>query len=70
MNEHRSSRALARIDQALARIEGAAHRSKPATGTASGVLELDQLRVRHDRLRRAVQDSLEQLDQLIEGTQG
>ena len=70
MNEDRSSRALARIDQALARIEAAARRSTPITGSGSGDLELDQLRARHDRLRGAVQDSLEQLDLLIEGTQG
>ncbi|MFM5952792.1 MAG: hypothetical protein ACKOPE_00600 [Novosphingobium sp.] len=66
MNEDRSSRALARIEQALARIEAAASRPKASSGDA----DLDQLRSRHDRLRAAVQGSLEQLDQLIEGTQG
>lgn len=69
MDEDRSSRALARIQQALARIEGAARR--PAAPAApSGDADLDQLRAKHNRLRGAVQQSLEQLDQLIEGTQG
>ena len=66
MDEDRSSRALARIEQALARIEAASRRPAPA----EGVPELAALRARHDRLRHAVQGSLEQLDQLIEGTQG
>lgn len=66
MDEDRSSRALARIQQALARIEGAARRPAAPSGDA----DLDQLRAKHDRLRGAVQQSLEQLDQLIEGTQG
>ncbi|HEX4848480.1 MAG TPA: hypothetical protein VFV30_10075 [Novosphingobium sp.] len=65
MDEDRSSRALARIEGALARIEAAARR--PA---ASGDAALQELQARHDRLRGAVQESLEQLDQLIEGTQG
>ena len=69
MDEDRSSRALARIQQALARIEGAARR--PAAPVSnSGDSDFDQLRAKHDRLRGAVQQSLEQLDQLIEGTQG
>lgn len=66
MDEDRSSRALARIQQALARIEVAARRPVHSTGNT----DLDQLSARHDRLRGAVQQSLEQLDQLIEGTQG
>ncbi|MBN8501895.1 MAG: hypothetical protein J0M19_12165 [Sphingomonadales bacterium] len=64
--EDRSSRALARIEQALARIEAASHRSAPISGST----ELADLQGRHDRLKAAVQDSLVQLDQLIEGTQG
>lgn len=59
MDADRSSRALARIEQALARIEAASRR--PAAG--------DLLR-RHNQLKAAVQDSLQQLDLLIEGTQG
>lgn len=39
-------------------------------GDSSGDNELAQLQDRHDRLRAAVQDSLDQLDQLIEGGQG
>jgi hypothetical protein len=66
MNEDRSSRALARIEQALARIEAAARAPKP--GAPDG--DLAALSARHERLKRAVQGSLEQLDQLIEGTQG
>lgn len=65
MDGDRSRRALARIEAALARIEAASHRS----GTASGG-ELAALKERHERLRAAVQDGLEQLDSLIEGAQG
>jgi hypothetical protein len=66
MDEDRSSRALARIEQALARIEAAARRPQPVSGSA----ELTDLQARHHRLKLAVQDSLGQLEQLIEGTQG
>lgn len=66
MSEDRSSRALARIEQALARIEAAANRPAPATNDA----ELSELRAKHQQLVSVVADSLEQLDLLIEGTQG
>lgn len=66
MNGDRTSRALARIDAALARIEAA---PRP-TGPAPGGEDMARLQARHDRLRAAVQDSLDQLDQLIEGAQG
>ncbi len=66
MDDDRSSRALARINQALGRIEAALAHPRPAAADA----ELAALRLRHERLRTAVQGSLEQLDQLIEGTQG
>lgn len=66
MDADRSKAALARIEAALARIEGAARAPRAA---AAGP-ELADLQARHDRLREAVQDSLEQLDQLIEGAQG
>jgi len=66
MTDDRSSRALARIETALARIEAAARRPAPMPRDA----ELAALQARHDRLREAVQGSLQQLDQLIEGTQG
>ena len=66
MEADRSTTALARIEAALARIEAAAaaQRANPAGAELAG------LRTKHDRLRAAVQDSLEQLDQLIEGAQG
>jgi hypothetical protein len=66
MDEDRSNRAFARIEQALARIEAGSRRPPPVADDA----EMAALRARHDRLRLAVQGSLEQLDQLIEGTQG
>lgn len=66
MDADRSKAAMARIEAALARIEGAAR----APRVASAGPELAELQAKHDRLRSAVQDSLEQLDQLIEGAQG
>ena len=66
MNEDRSSRALARIEQALARIEAAPRTVSPAMPSG----ELAGLQARHDRLKHAVQESLVQLDLLIEGTEG
>ena len=65
MNGDRSKQAMARIDAALARIEAA---SAGARGAQSGP-ELAALRAKHDRLREVVQESLGQLDQLIEGAQ-
>ncbi|MEQ1498012.1 MAG: hypothetical protein ABL914_05075 [Novosphingobium sp.] len=66
MNGDPSSTAIARIEAALTRIEAAAARPR----SASGADDLTNLQSKHDRLRTAVQDSLEQLDQLIEGAQG
>ena len=66
MDADRSKAAMARIEAALARIEGAA-RAPRANG---GGADLAELQSRHEHLRAAVQDSLEQLDQLIEGAQG
>ena len=66
MDGDRSKSAIARIGTALARIEAAAARP-PAPPSDQ---ELGKLRNKHDRLRAAVQDSLGQLDQLIEGAQG
>ena len=66
MSGDRSSRALARIEAALERIE-AATRNR-AFGTASSD-ELADLRSRHERLRSVVTDSLAELDQLIAGAQ-
>ncbi|MBN8485405.1 MAG: hypothetical protein J0L50_11575 [Sphingomonadales bacterium] len=59
MDADRTTRALARIEQALARIEAAARQPRAA-----------EVQRRHDKLKAAVQDSLQQLDLLIEGTQG
>ena len=67
MNGDPSSTAIARIEAALARIEAAAARPRAPVG---GGEDLARLQSKHDRLRAAVQDSLEQLDQLIEGAQG
>jgi hypothetical protein len=61
MEADRSSRALARIEAALARIE----RAQPPAGSPD--VELEALRGKHARLRSAVQASLEELDQLIDG---
>ena len=65
MDGDRSKQAMARIDAALARIEAA---SSAARGAGSGP-DLAALQAKHDRLRGAVQESLGQLDQLIEGAQ-
>ena len=66
MEAERSKHAIARIEAALARIEAAPVKSAASDGGA----ELAALTAKHVRLRDAVQDSLEQLDQLIEGAQG
>lgn len=66
MESDPSSAALARIEAALSRIEAAARRPRPAATTP----DMADLQARHDRLRAAVQESLGQLDQLIEGAQG
>jgi hypothetical protein len=59
-----NSKAIARIERALDRIERAAPRS------GGSEAELAALRERHARLRAAVQGSLEELDQLIGGAAG
>ncbi len=66
MDGDRSKQAMARIDAALARIEGAAKAARSSGNTA----DLAALQAKHARLRGAVQESLGQLDQLIEGAQG
>ncbi|MBS0473661.1 MAG: hypothetical protein JSR28_00755 [Proteobacteria bacterium] len=66
MDGDRTARAKARIDAALARIEAGTQR---ADGSAEGA-DMAHLQARHDRLRAVVQDSLNQLDQLIESAQG
>ena len=66
MSGDRTSRALARIETALQRIEAATRKSVTAAASST---ELADLQSRHDRLRAAVTDSLAELDQLIEGAQ-
>lgn len=65
MEGDRSKSALARIEAALARIEAAPRHVSGGSDT-----ELAALKARHQRLREAVQDGLNQLDSLIEGGQG
>ena len=69
MEADRSSIAIARIEAALARIEAA---PAPSAGAQSIVSdrELTELRARHTKLRAAVQGSLDELDQLIDGAAG
>lgn len=67
MADDRSTRALARIEAALARIESA--RPAPVAGAGAAEAELIQLQARHTRLRSAVEAQLGQLDLLI-GEQG
>ena len=64
MEADRSNLAIARIERALDRIE----RASPRSGASDA--ELIALRERHARLRAAVQGSLEELDQLIDGAAG
>lgn len=65
MDGDRTARAKARIEAALARIEAGAR----STAGSTGGPELAHLQTRHDRLRAVVQQSLDQLDQLIEGAE-
>ena len=66
MEADRSKDAIVRIEAALARIVAAPPRVQPSGDAA----ELAALRLKHDRLRSAIQGSLAELDQLIEGAQG
>jgi len=56
--------ALSRIDAALARIEAVAARPRPDAGPDAGNADSD-LAVRHERLRKAVAESLRQVDGMI-----
>lgn len=67
MAADRSTLAIARIEAALARIEAAPAKASDASEGAAA--ELAALRARHGQLRAAVQGSLQELDQLIEGAQ-
>ena len=68
MAADRSTLAIARIEAALAQIEAAPAQVKDVSGSAAA--EFAALRTRHAQLRTAVQGSLQELDQLIEGAQG
>ncbi|HVR91713.1 MAG TPA: hypothetical protein VHG29_11570 [Novosphingobium sp.] len=61
MDGDRTTRAWARIDAALARIESAARRPASQTDADSNVA------ARHAKLKQAVAHSLRQLDELIAG---
>jgi hypothetical protein len=63
MADRRTSDALSRIEQALARIEGAAERP-PAP--AADDRPLRELREVHAALRGKVETAIEQIDRLIE----
>ncbi|PKB25152.1 hypothetical protein B0I00_0341 [Novosphingobium kunmingense] len=65
MDGDRTARAKARIDAALARIEAGVRASK---GPADGA-DLANLQRRHDRLCTVVQQSLDQLDLLIDNAE-
>ena len=69
MEADRNSTAIARIQAALAQIE-AASMTPVGAGSSSSDAELTALRARHARLRAAVQGSLQELDQLIDGAAG
>ena len=68
MAADRSILAIARIEAALTRIEAAPVKAGGASGDAA--TELAALQNRHGQLRAAIQGSLQELDQLIEGAQG
>lgn len=62
MTGDRVSQALARIEAAAQRIEAASARPAPPSAQSDAALA-----ARHERLRKAVSQSLQQLDLLIEG---
>ena len=68
MAADRSTLAIARIEAALTQIEAVPVKVSDASDGATA--ELAALRARHAQLRTAVQGSLQELDQLIEGAQG
>ena len=67
MADPRALDALRRIDDALARIEAAATRPRPAPGPSA---ELEQLREAHERLRQRVTGAVGELDRLIAAGEG
>jgi hypothetical protein len=67
MADPRALDALRRIDDALARIETAAVRPRPASGPSP---ELEQLREAHERLRQRVTGAVGEIDRLIAAGEG
>ena len=67
MADPRALDALRRIDDALARIETAAARPRPAPGPSP---ELEALREAHELLRRQVTGAVGQIDRLIASGEG
>lgn len=63
MADERALAAIRRIEQALARIEAASTRPRPAGAADSG--DLEQLRDAHQALRAKVEGAIGQIDQLL-----
>ena len=63
MGDERAMAAIRRIEQALARIEAASSRPKPAAADSG---ELRQLRDVHHALRAKVEGAIGQIDRLLE----
>jgi hypothetical protein len=64
MPDERALAAIRRIEQALARIEAASSRPKPAPAADSD--DLRQLREVHQALRSKVEGAIGQIDRLLE----
>jgi hypothetical protein len=62
MADERALAAIRRIEQALARIEAASARPRPAPADSD---DLDQLRDVHQALRARVEGAIGQIDQLL-----
>ncbi len=65
MADQRALDAIARIERALARIEAASSRPRPAAAPDSSA-ELERVRDAHQRLRSRVEGAIGQLDRLLE----
>jgi hypothetical protein len=63
MADQRTSDALARIEQALARIDSAADRPAPAPADDGPLRELREV---HAALRGKVETAIDQIDRLLE----
>ena len=64
MADQRALDALARIERALTRIEGASTRAR--TGGAESSAELEKVREAHRALRSRVEGAIGELDRLLE----